>query len=145
MNRLHKLSLGEWKLKSDQTTLCIDLKFIYRFACEKAIEDNKQPHLSLNVTRAPMYFHVITNRTCVSSVLCLNASNSLDAYTYAMCCGFKYMLNKRRYAINSFQESETSQTNWRNLQPIVEKVDKVRFILNVKSSLFTRLSTRITI
>lgn len=90
-------------------------------------------------------FHVVTNRTCVSSVLYLNASNSLDAYTYAMCCGFKYMVNKRRYAINYFQALETSQTNWRNLQPIVEKVDKVSFILSVKSSLFTRLSTRITI
>ena len=49
LDLLHKFSLGEWTVKSDRRALCIYLKCIYRFDCEKDIEDNKQLHLSMNL------------------------------------------------------------------------------------------------
>ena len=36
-----KKTLGKWKLEFDHRTLCINLKYMKRFACKKAIEDNK--------------------------------------------------------------------------------------------------------
>ena len=48
LDHIHKFSLGEWTPESDHKALCIDLKRMHRFDCEKAIEDNKQPHLRMN-------------------------------------------------------------------------------------------------
>ena len=49
LDRIHKFSLGEWTLESNHRASCIDLKGMHRFDCKKAIEDNKQPHLNLNI------------------------------------------------------------------------------------------------
>ena len=53
LDRIHKYSLGGTP-ESDRRALCIDLKCMHRFDYEKDIEDNKQPHLSMNLKRAPM-------------------------------------------------------------------------------------------
>ena len=49
LDRTHKFSLVEWALEFERRTLCIDLKCMHRLDCEKAIEDNKQPHLRMNL------------------------------------------------------------------------------------------------
>ena len=59
LDRIHKFSLGEWTPKFDLRALCIDLKCMHKFDCEKDIEENKQPHLSMNLKRAPMYSKVV--------------------------------------------------------------------------------------
>ena len=59
LDSIHNFSLGEWTPESDHRALCIDLNCMHRFDCEKAIEDNKQPHLSMNLKRAPMYSKMV--------------------------------------------------------------------------------------
>ena len=59
LDRIHKFSLGEWTPESDHRALCIDLKCMHRFDCEKVIDDDKQPHLSMNLKRAPKYSKMV--------------------------------------------------------------------------------------
>ena len=58
LDRIHKFSLGEWTSESDHRALCIDLKCMHRFDCE-VIEDDKKPHLRMNLKRAPRYSKMV--------------------------------------------------------------------------------------
>ena len=46
---MHKFSLGEWTLESDNRNLCIGLKCMKIYECQKAIRDSKQAYLSINL------------------------------------------------------------------------------------------------
>ena len=45
--------------KSNHRALHIRLECMHRFDCEKATEDNKQLHLSMNLKRAPVYSKMV--------------------------------------------------------------------------------------
>ena len=68
LDRIHKFSLGEWTSESDHRTLSVDLKCMHRFDCEKAIKENQQPHLNMNLKQASMYSKMVEDMLQMTNI-----------------------------------------------------------------------------
>ena len=80
LDRIHKFLFGKKTLESNHRALCIDLKCQNRFDCEKAIEDNKQLNLNMNLKRVhifPSWLRIYYKRQTYNMVPPKNANGKV--------------------------------------------------------------------